>query len=197
MLDGYEYHVFVSYNRSGDVGEWVLNHFHPLLLRRLETVLADEPAVFIDKDIDVGSAWPQKLADALHHSCCMVAIWTPSYFRSGWCVAEWETIRERERLAGLRSRGNSGGLVYPVVYSDGTSFPPEAQQIQSRVDLRDYAYPFEQFRKSEKYMGFFDKVDEVATQLAATLSRSPQWDASWPTLNPPPPALKKPSFARL
>jgi len=197
MVSGYEYHVFISYNRSGDVGEWVRTHFHPVLRRRLESVLKEEPRIFIDEKLDVGSDWPHSLADALHKSSYMLAVWTPSYFRSKWCMAEWETILERERRSGLRAPGHTGGLVYPVVYSDGESFPEEAKRIQSRLDLHDYAYPYEQFKKTEKYLHFFDKVTDIANELKTRLDTVPQWDAEWPRLRPDPEGPAAPHFARL
>jgi TIR domain len=197
MLHGYSYHYFISYSRSGDAGKWVHNHFFPVLKGRLEAILGEPPALFIDQDIEVGSAWPQKLADALHQSRCMVAVWTPSYFRSPWCVAEWETVLERERRVGLKMPGNCGGLVYPVVYSNGDSFPSEAKQTQSRFDFREYAYPYKQFTKTMKYLTFFDKVSELAEQLKRKLDTVPDWDATWPTLRPSPNLPMQPQFVRL
>ena len=182
MEQGYEYHVFVSYRRSGDVGEWVNNHFHPLLVRRLEALLNEEPRVFIDREMDIGTDWPSRLSDALHKSCCMVAVWSPSYFRSKWCLAEWQTIVERERMEGLKAPPSHAGLTYPVVYSDGDSFPAEAQAVQSRLDMHDFAYPFEQFRKSEKYLAFFDRMHEVAEDVTARLRTAPVWNADWPRM---------------
>jgi hypothetical protein len=160
-------------------------------------VLHEEPSVFVDQDIDYGSDWPDTLAHALHRSCHMLAIWSPSYFRSKWCVAEWETIRERERQAGLRTGGIGTSLIYPVVYSDGESFPPDAKRTQSRVDLHDYAYPYEQFKKSEKYLAFFDKITLIADELKTRLDSVPDWNAEWPMLKPQSVAIPQPQFARL
>ena len=197
MAPSYQYHIFISYSRAGEARKWVHNHFLPVLKARLESVLSEAPAIFIDQDIEVGSAWPQKLADALHQSCCMVAVWTPSYFRSKWCVAEWKTILERERRAGLKAPGNTGGLVYPVVYSNGDSFPAEAKQTQSRFDLREFAYPYPQFSKSMKYLAFFDKMTVVADELKTRLATVPEWDTTWPTLRPSPELPAQPQFVRL
>lgn len=35
----YEYDIFLSYKRGGDVEDWVVNHFHERLLRCLEGVM--------------------------------------------------------------------------------------------------------------------------------------------------------------
>ena len=199
MEPGYEYHVFVSYKRSGDVGEWVHNHFHPLLVRRLEALLDEDPRVFIDREIDIGADWPTRLSDALHKSCCLVSIWTPSYFRSKWCLAEWQTIAERERIEVASNVGNRLSLTYPIVYSDGDSFPVEAKSVQGRLDMHDFAYPFEQFRRSEKYMAFFDRMHDVAESVAARINSVPAWNDNWPRLpravEPSPVAATQ--FARL
>ena len=68
MLPGYEYHVFISYRRSRDVGQWVQNHFYPLLSGLLESLLSDEPKIFLDSEMEHGSHWPKRLSDALHRS---------------------------------------------------------------------------------------------------------------------------------
>ncbi len=197
MRPGYKYHIFLSYNRSGEVGEWVHNHFYPMLRRRLESLLDEEPSIFIDEEIDIGSPWPQKLSDALNQSCHMVAIWTPSYFRSKWCMAEWRTILERESQPDFKVPENYCGLVYPVIYSNGNSFPEGAKQTQSRLDLRDYAYPYEQFSKSEKYLEFFDKITDVAKELMTRLDAVPDWSTEWRRLDSSPVLPAQPQFARL
>ena len=104
ILSGYKYHIFISYRRAGEAGEWVHNHFFPVLKGRLESMLPEEPKIFIDENIEKGSKWPEKLAQALHQSRCMIAVWSPGYFRSTWCVAEWETLLARERTIREQAR---------------------------------------------------------------------------------------------
>jgi TIR domain len=187
MIASYQYHIFLSYSRRGDVPEWVKNHFLPVLERRLEAEFDETPRIFLDEQIDTGADWPITLADALHRSYCLLAIWSPSYFRSRWCMAEWQTMRVREEQLGLRTSANPSGLVYPVVYSDGDTFPVEAKRIQHRKDLKDYAYPYPQFRNSEKYLEFHDQVARIAQELVNLFNDSiPPWNPDWSICTPDP-----------
>src|SRR5262245_60206696 len=112
MRKGYQHHFFISYSRSGDVPDWLDNHFLPVLTNRLIAVMDENPKIFVDKRIETGSDWPEVLANALRRSCYMVAIWTPHYFRSRWCLAEWESMRFRERQLKTLSTSTKKGLVY-------------------------------------------------------------------------------------
>jgi hypothetical protein len=196
MKAGYRHHVFVSYSRKDNVPEWLREHFLPLLINRLGAVLGEDPDIFCDQRIEVGSDWPDALAEALNRSCCMLAVWSPRYFRSPWCIAEWETMLAREKQLGLKTDG-SPGLVYPVVYSDGDYFPEAANRTQQKIDLREYSYPYPQFRNSEKYLVFHDRVAEIANDLEGWLRLTPAWSADWISLRPDVAPLRPPRFRRL
>jgi TIR domain len=194
VKDGYKYHLFISYARSGDVPEWLKNHFLPVLTNCLDNVIIEEePQIFVDdEDIEIGSTWPDALADALHRSYLLLAIWSPQYWRSKWCVAEWHSIRARatevaDTQSGLTHSDNSAGLVYPILYSGNPEdFPEEARWTQYRRDLRSYTYPYLVFRESLKYLEFHDKVKEIARDLAERLPTVPPWDPHWVPRRPDP-----------
>lgn len=197
MENGYIYHAFISYSRSGVAAEWLHNHFLPVLIDCLTNELPEQPELFVDAQIDVGADWPLNLVDALHHSCYMIALWTPPYFRSTWCVAEWNTMRQRERHLGLHTSANTAGLIYPIVLGDGDSFPLDARRTQQQRDLKQYAYPYRQFRDSQKYLAFHDTVQQIALDFAQLLTCVPTWNPDWkpaePTVLPP----FTPRFSRL
>src|SRR4051812_9238611 len=75
--DGYEYEVFVSYRRNGNVRDWVRNHLHPLLVRCLEDELPGRPRVFLDVEQEIGGDWPSTLVTALSRSKLLLAVWSP------------------------------------------------------------------------------------------------------------------------
>ena len=95
------------------------------------------------EEIPIGAVWPERLIRALKRSKVLMCIWSPDYFRSGHCTAEWRTFRSREMLLRQRlaeeykQRGNSGELspiaplVFAARYHDGNSFPIEARMTQS------------------------------------------------------------------
>jgi len=156
----------------------------PTLLALLEGELSEDPKLFKDDQIDVGDAWPNRLAAELLTSRCMIAIWTPKYFRSKWCLAEWDTMRKREEILGMRTRDNPSGLVYPIVFSDGKSFPKRAIEIQYLDDFRRFAYPYPVFKESQLYIEFHDSVAKVAKEIAGMILNSPPFDSKWPTIRP-------------
>jgi hypothetical protein len=179
MSDAYEFDVFLSYSRKGPVGEWVRNHFHPLLMDWLDSIAVHEPKIFVDWEQETGVRWPINLQRALKRSKCLVAVWSSQYFRSPWCVAEWSTMVAREKLLGFATAESPRGLVYPVVFSDGDNFPSEAKSRQS-VDLRNWNYPQKQFRETAAYMELERKVQEITEELCGWIQTAPPWRDDWP-----------------
>ena len=86
----YRYDVFVSY---GDIGR--IHSGYEGFLGKFSTYLAQElgrrPKIFIDDMIEAGHSWPHALAYALARSRVLVALWTPLYFKSPWCISEQPT----------------------------------------------------------------------------------------------------------
>jgi hypothetical protein len=181
MPGDYQYDVFLSYCRKSPVLEWVQNHFEPRLKGLLGEALPYEPRVFVDtQEIEAGQQWPLLLQEALKHSRCLLAIWSPSYFRSRWCTAELESMMAREKLLNYRTPTlPDRRLVYPVVFADGEHFPAHAKEMQHR-DLQEWNIPDLAFAKSRKIVGFHQKMKELTTELAALVQQAPPWQDDWP-----------------
>ena len=156
----------------------------PVLNYHLDNLLEEEPCIFVDENIETGAEWPVELASALKKSCCLLAVWTPPYFRSRWCLAEWQSMREREKL--LRAEGEKSipPLIYPIVFGDGDAFPEDAKRTKWKLDLKRYAYPYHQFRDSPMYLEFHDTVGDIAKEITEHLSQVPKWSADWPSITP-------------
>jgi hypothetical protein len=60
-------------------------------------------------------------------------------------------------LLGLFSEEHTQGLVYPVRYSDGEHFHPDAKLTQCRKDFSELNYPDDVFALSAKYLEFDDR----------------------------------------
>jgi TIR domain-containing protein len=196
VVVSYTWDVFISYRRTHNVTGWVRNHLGPVLEGCLEDLM-DHPKVFVDDKVEVGSYWPEDLAEKLSTTRYMLAVWSPPYFTSPWCMAEWQTMRAREELLGIPRIGETRGLIYPVVYSDGESFPPEARAVQSRFDLSEYGFPYEQFKRTDAYLEFHAKVQSIAADLASRFSSAPSWQADWPVHRPEPFPLPPAELPRL
>jgi len=183
----YEYDLFLSYSRKNPVEAWVRNHFYPELVQWLDSFAVKPARVFIDRDIEEGDYWPERLEQALRHSKYLVAVWSPQYFASQWCVAEWQSMRHREARLGLALPQAPHGLVYPVVFSDGKSFPAEAQAVQ-RQDLSTLNYPNIEFKQTTRYLEFVDRMKSICEGLAAWIDErpAPAFDPDWPIVRPMP-----------
>lgn len=186
-MDGYEYDLFISYRRNGNVRDWVRNHLVPRLHDCLIDELGHEPRIFLDTQQDVGTHWPENLARALQRSHLLLAVWSPSYFTSRWCLAEWQTIRRREQVLGIGGPQDPLGLVYPIRFSDGDRFPAEARNVQQEMSFKEWRYPYPQFKDSPLYLPFHQAVVDLAERLASRFDNPPPWQPDWPTEWPDPP----------
>ena len=193
----YEFDVFLSYPRAGQVGPWVHNHFLPVLRNCLDVHLAYEPRIFVDSAQPTGVKWPENIKEALLRSRLMVAVWTPPYFRSDWCLAEWFSMLERENWLAQNGSKPKRGLVYPVVYSDGKHFDPRAQATQYRRDLSAFTYPYPGFKDSAAYLQFHDAIMTMAQEIEDHLGEIPAWQPDWPVVAPKPTQAVHVGLARI
>ena len=180
----YKYDIFLSYPRSGQVGLWVKNHFLPLLHECLNSHLACAPSIFVDDMQPTGVRWATNIKEALRQSKLLVAVWTPPYFRSKWCVAEWSSMLERELVLDRHDQKPRRGLVYPVVYSDGEHFDERAKATLYRRDLSNFTYPYPCFKDSSVYLQFHDIMMSVSQELRDHLAEVPAWQQNWPVVEP-------------
>ena len=186
----YDFDIFLSYRRASPenpspVQDWVKNHFFPKLQQWLPQALGRPATVFIDFDrIETGTNWPLALQKGIKHSRCLLSVWSPDYFWSKWCVAEWESMRQREQAVGRRSLHDPRGLVFPVIFSDGVSFPPTADQTMGRK-FHGLNYPEPVFAQTPKYVEFVQAVQDLTNDLVPLIDDAPAWCADWPVIDFP------------
>jgi hypothetical protein len=179
-VDTYTHHVFLSYRRLPDISNWVREVLGPKLQFNLgEALDGEEARVFWDtEDIAAGDLWWNRIEHALRGSCCLVPIWSPSYFRSAYCVAEWLTFRGRGAAAGLAD----SELVVPVAFNGVPSFPRGAKAVQW-LDLSDFTYEGIQ-RTADPWIQLQTKLRNFAQQLALKIQGAPAFQANWPVILP-------------
>ncbi|PPK64831.1 toll/interleukin-1 receptor domain-containing protein [Actinokineospora auranticolor] len=190
-MSGYQFDVFISYSRKGTAQRWLLNHFYERLVDCLADQIAPAPAVYIDRSMSRGVHWPSNLRQALQRSKIIVPIYTPPYFQSPWCMAEWRSMRERERVLGLASADVPQGLILPILFSDSDNFPMEARD-RSWVDFKAVANPDPSYQTSRGFADFHQMVVGFATELAKLLPQVPEWQPDWPLVVEPDPVLIPP-----
>lgn len=187
----YEYDVFLSYPRKGYSGDWVRNHFHDALVGFLDQEMAEAPRVYFDEDQGLGVNWPENVRRALLRSKILVAVWSPPYFRSEWCMSEWHSMRAREEKLGIANAAVTQGLVVPIVSADGQTFPLDARSTQW-LDMSQWSFPCAEFRRTVEYVEFQRQMREFAAELAELIADAPDWSDDWPVRMPP--ASEAPSF---
>lgn len=184
----YEWDIFISYPRRDPVGPWVNDHFYPLLQRWMGAAMPTTPRLFLDSQMDTGTHWPSNLSDSLHRSRYMVAIWAPPYFGSQWCLAEWKNMLKRQEKLGL-GKGSKPGLIYPIRFFDGESFPIEARTTQADQDYTRFNSfpPGKVVLRSKAYKEFEDRIKALSLVLADRIQTVPPWSSSWPKVKGPAP----------
>ena len=200
-FSGYAYHAFISYPRrlyaEGDdgtehaCGEWLRMLFIDFFKSCLSDELPESARVFLDVDeIPTGASWPQVLASSLSTSCCLIPVWSASYFRSRHCLWEWESFRKRGE-----------GLVVPIGWTKPKAFFPEAALETNFHDFSRYAYPNPAYLRTEEGVGLQRAIRDFAIEVAKAISLAPQFSEQdtrfLPSELPPPPPKKKLPFVRL
>ncbi len=174
----YKYDIFISYNHSV-IDDWLVEHFIPLSVWHFESSLGYRPEIFIDRDgILTGDSWPERLSNALSHSKCLMAILSPSYFNSTWCIYELTTMLKREEQNGFRIKKKPEGLIIPINVSNGRSFPEIIKNIQY-FDCRDYVIKGDAFKSSPIYVDFQRKIKTWSADVAKCIENAPIWKKEW------------------
>jgi hypothetical protein len=188
----YKYDVFLSYNAHAGVKDWVEHHFYAALTQCLEAECHDSPKIYNYAEREPGAEWPPEVRDALARSKLLVCIWTPRYFSSRWCIAEWKTMCARARAARIELEH----LIYPIQYGDGNYYPLEARN-QRQSDFRKWAIPVKSWMDNPEYVEFRRAVQKIAESLAGRLESVPEWSTEWPLVEPEPepePIIKLPRY---
>ncbi|GAA1989886.1 TIR domain-containing protein [Amycolatopsis minnesotensis] len=192
MTRVYEYDVFISYQREGNlVPAWVRTHFYPRLRELLDDHLDREVSIFFDENLHGGARWPLEVRRALQRARILVPVCSPKYFLSEWCLAEWHSMARREELVRTASPEESRTLIYPVIFCDSRNFPAYAHERRMQ-DLKTWNAPYEHFMASPAYLDFHHEVARIAEELEVLIERAPEWRPDWP-VDMPAPGAPRPS----
>ena len=189
-MNDYKYDLFISYSRKGTCRDWVLKMLKENLVQRLDDELPMPVTCFIDEELEPGINWQDRIRDSLLRSKVALCIWSPKYFQSEWCMAEWKSMEQRQQVANLSDHPcNEFPLVYPVLYSNGNYFPADASETQySRLFLEDpdLTNHVDAFKESPKYADLTNRIRILAEQLALRIANAPPFEKGWPWIEPPP-----------
>lgn len=181
----YSYDVFISYRRSPPVGPFVVNVLHDLFAGWLNDEMEGDPRIFMDRTVmRAGDPLPARLAGALIRSRCLLAICSPSYFRSPWCLSEWETFHKREKLC-----GRPDSLIVPVLFHEGGQVK-DYLAARTYADFTDYTFIDAALFRTDLGLGAQRAIKKLAADVAARIKTVPPFQANWPVYTPqfaPPP----------
>lgn len=188
----YQYDVFLSYRRGerllpgGDIsiaaeGRWV----HQVFLDSFRESLVHaypKASVITDKDLIVGKEWDPQLRDWHRRSRCMVAVWSPMYFRSEYCRSEWRSMRARERL--LPGGVGKPSLVVPISFK-GTDawFDSAAKARHFAIDFAWTSGLWSRVKRSQHCLKWQKAMDELCLRVAASIRAAPEWCAEFPWID--------------
>lgn len=134
--------------------------------------------LFLDvEDVQPGMRIPPRVKHGIKHARCLVALVSPQYFCSEWCVVEWDSFMRRGQEEGRE-------LVVPVIVHDGETVRTAISDTMC-LNLRDYVTDAEAFKRSRKYMPFEKKVRALAERVAGIVKNAPEWKAEFPVRDPP------------
>jgi len=179
----YRYDLFISYKREPKDNRLVTPWLRQVLNRIVYWVGQDMGGapveVFFDeKSIETGKVWPDYIRDALLAAKCLLPIWSPQYFHSPWCMAEWKSFLMRERLL-ADGGGPACRLIFPIKFHDGLWFPEEARRIQ-QLDLSSFTATTPAFWATQRADELDQLIMSATGQLARLISQAPPYAADWP-----------------
>jgi TIR domain len=182
----YTWDVFVSYKHEPPgrrlITPWIKNVVDRVDFWLTQAVGGRPTRMFFDdRSMRVGERWPDKLRMALGRSRCLLPIWSPEYFWSDWCMAEWKSFLAREELFPQRR----APLIVPVKFHASTCFPREAQEVET-LDLSDHAGTTAAFWTSARADELDQKLQQFALDLARAVAYAPPYQPDWPIHQPPP-----------
>ncbi|WP_405730187.1 TIR-like protein FxsC [Streptomyces sp. NBC_00028] len=140
-------------------------------LRELTDLRAGIDAVYLDKEIPVGSAWKDVLKDRLARCQVLVPALSPRLFSSKWCALEWECFERRQQLQ--RDRGTFiRDAIVPVLWAPlrPDEIPPPYSEMQ--YTHQDFHADYQKLGLLGLYsLGRHTTANGIAFQLAQTIAR--------------------------
>jgi len=170
----YSFHVYLSYVRGGVQETWVEKFLLGELTSWLRLELKDEdPQIFYNHNAE-RSIWDDTVRDAIRRSYCLVPVLTAGYWRCPECLAELESFRARQSAENL-------ALTRGILFHEGGKNPEDPLDA---YDFQKHAKVYEGFRGSASYGRCQVEVQKFAKQLAGLISNAPEYETSWPVVEP-------------
>ncbi len=174
----YEYDVFLSYKRGKIPETWLNETFKPLFEFKLSNALGRiNVPIFVDKtEIRNGVEWSSIIENALLKSKVMVALISPTYFNSDWCVKEFKSMFKRQQELWKRNLLDKNfSLVTPIVQQGPLNKLPELIHHIQFVDYTRFMRVGRSFHDSEEFQQLQELMEKDVQQTALMIERVPDW----------------------
>lgn len=173
--NGYKYDVYLTYNRSPIIEQWIEESFVPQLEGRLQEELGQrKPDIFWNHN-GVRNIWSEEMFKNVKRSRCFVAVTSTAYFAQALCRAELESFRRREEML-------ESVLGVPIEWQVSDNVPS---------DIRDRLISFSRYRYTEKgfhgspiFVEFQQQVQTLVDQLTPILVSAPDYRVDFPVVAP-------------
>ncbi|NEJ03094.1 toll/interleukin-1 receptor domain-containing protein [Rhizobium ruizarguesonis] len=188
----YEYDVFISYKRSRFQTSWIVDYFLPRLEEHLSNYTAAQCAqpnvrLFFDQTevnsaartglpsasgIEPGTLWREALIEGIGKSRCMVALYSPNYFHSKWCLSELKAFEDRAAQTGRN-------IIIPVSIHSMDRLPARAHS-RNMFRMDDFVIDGPSFYESRSFPDFIRNIKLIAEKVAEAVCNAPAF-VPWPT----------------
>jgi TIR domain. len=169
----YRYELFISYSwRVPRAQSWVRDVLVPPLYEFLDLqAKIPKESVFLDDRVNrPGMDVEKSVHEALRDSKVLLAILSPQYFDSGWCLTEFHTLLDRQQATKQH-------IIYPIAVWDGHKYPADIKNLNP-LDFNKWGTLERGMRRKR----WNDTVLDLVKELEKLIANSPQHDPTW-TIN--------------
>jgi TIR domain-containing protein len=175
----YQFDVFLSVKNDEVFNGWVRGTFFPLFESYVRNDIAAKckrqcaGVFYYKKSLKPGDPWPDELREGIRRSRVALALCSPEYFLSKWCLTEFYSFLDRNKKKNAK-------VLMPLSIHDGDGFPEDARNIQDG-DLADYVIVGEGFKETKKYADFQAALKDFSVRVAELVSKAPDFE-EWPVI---------------
>lgn len=177
-MAGYTHDIFLSVKSDAIFGEWISTIFFPLFETyvRQDIIAACKRApteiFYYRESLKVGDPWPDDLRQGIQNSRVAVALCSPEYFYSEWCLTEFHSFWERGKSKQAR-------VLLPVSIHDGEAFPDDIRENLQFESFSEFVTVGEGFKTTKRYSDFQDLLKVFSKRVAELVCKAPPFEA-WP-----------------
>lgn len=172
----YKHIAFLSYKFNDHSDYWHVQTKDLLVdYLRKKLGLPDANLFFVkSSNVPTGTV-DDMLSDAAQASKVVIAFFSPSYFRSKWCIAEFRTFLEREDALQLQP----GTLAFAFRLTPVYGIPEWARNLH-HTDLSKYFVLHKQFWSSDHGAKLKEELQRHASHIAQKIMDAPEYHPGFP-----------------